>query len=100
MTILLDTSVIINALRRKFGRDQLLQKLVEDGSILACSAVSAAELYAGMKPEEERVTFQFLQGLECIEIGCDLAQRAGALKYAWGRKGRTIDLLDVMIAEV
>ena len=99
MTILLDTSVIIDALRRRFGRDQLLQKPAEDGSILACSAVSVAELYARMKPEEEHVTSQLLQGLECIEIGCDLAQRAGALKYAWGRRGRTIGLLDVMIAE-
>ncbi|HKI13396.1 MAG TPA: type II toxin-antitoxin system VapC family toxin [Candidatus Acidoferrum sp.] len=98
MTVLLDTSVIIDALRGKMDRRNLLLKLSENGCILACCAINVAEVYAGARPDEEQDTLKFFQGLECIEIDWEVAQRAGALKYEWARKGKTIDLPDVIIA--
>jgi predicted nucleic acid-binding protein len=59
-----------------------------------------AEVYAGVRPDEERDTLKFFQGLECIEIDWEVALRTGALKNEWARKGRTIDLPDVIIAAV
>ena len=100
MTVLLDTSVIIDALRHRMDRRNLLLKLSENGCIIACCAINVAEVYAGMKPDEEHDTLKFFQGLECIEIDWEVARRAGALKYEWGRKGKTIDLPDVIIAAV
>ena len=100
MTVLLDTSVIIDALRRRMDRRNLLLKLSEDGCILACCAINVAEVYAGARPDEERDTLKFFQGLECIEIDWEVALRTGALKNEWARKGRTIDLPDVIIAAV
>ncbi|MGD0129748.1 MAG: type II toxin-antitoxin system VapC family toxin [Terriglobia bacterium] len=100
MTVLLDTTVIIDALRGRMDRHNLLLKLSENGCILACCAINVAEVYAGVRPDEERDTLKFFQGLECIEIDWEVALRTGALKNEWARKGRTIDLPDVIIAAV
>jgi predicted nucleic acid-binding protein len=98
MTILLDTSVIIDALRLQRGRRELLDLRNQAGDTLACSAVSVAEVYAGMRPSEASATEEFLEGLECIEVTQEIARQAGSLKYNWKRKGVTIDIPDAIIA--
>lgn len=98
MTILLDTSVIIDVLRIRRGRHELLGLRKQAGDTLACSAVTVAEVYAGMRPGEAAATERFLEGLECIEVTREIARRAGSLKYAWERKGVTIDIPDAIIA--
>jgi len=47
---LLDTSIIIDSLNRKRNPWQLLASLVEAGNALACSAITVAEIYAGIRP--------------------------------------------------
>ncbi len=100
MTILLDTSVIIDTLRRRHGRYELLQKLLNQGHYLSCCTISVVEVYAGMWPQEAGTTERSFQGLECIEITWDIARRAGTLKYEWGVKGRTLHIPDVVVAAV
>jgi predicted nucleic acid-binding protein len=95
---LLDTSVIIDALNRKRNRWQLLASLVETGETLACSAVTVAEIYAGLRPRESAATQIFLEGLEHYGLDWELARYAGLLKNEWARKGRTLALADVLIA--
>ncbi len=98
MTILLDTSVIIDALRAQHGRLEFLGLRKQAGDTLACSTVSAAEVYAGMRPSEVTATEEFLETLECIEVTQNIARRAGRLKYEWARKGVMIDIPDAIIA--
>jgi predicted nucleic acid-binding protein len=98
MTILLDSSVIIDFLRSRRGRREYIARLAEGGDDLACSAMSVAEVYAGMKPGEAEVTEEFLQSLKCIDMSYKMARRAGELKYQWARKGQTIDVPDAVIA--
>ena len=100
MTILLDTSVIIDALRERHDRHKFLEERKQAGDTLACSAITVAEVYAGMRPSETAATEEFLQGLECIEVTQGIARRAGSLKYEWARKGVTIDIPDAVIAGV
>jgi hypothetical protein len=95
---LLDTSVIIDALNRKRNRWQLLASLVEAGETLACSAVTVAEIYAGLRPRESAATEIFLEGLEHYSLDRELARYAGLLKNEWARKGRTLAIADVLIA--
>ena len=95
---LLDTSVIIDALNRKRNRWQLLASLVEAGETLACSAVTVAEIYAGLRPRESAATEIFLEGLEHYSLDWELARYAGLLKNEWARKGRTLAIPDVLIA--
>ena len=52
-TLLLDTSVLIDAINDRKGRRLFLRGLVEQGNILACCAINVAEVYAGMRPKEE-----------------------------------------------
>ena len=98
MTILLDSSVIIDALNGKRGRNGFLAKRKQAGDTFACSAVSVAEVYAGMRPAEAAVTEEFFESLECIEVTQEIAHLAGNLKYSWERKGKTLSIPDVIIA--
>jgi hypothetical protein len=100
MRLLLDSSVLIDALRLRRGRRQWLAELVRSGHILATSALNLAEVYAGMRPEEEARTKDFLNALECHEITARVAEVAGKLKSHWARQGRTLTLADMLIAAV
>lgn len=100
MTVLLDTSVLIDVLNDLRGRRELLHKLVTDGHKLACCAITVAEVYAGMRPREARATEEFLSTLGYFETDRHTAQRAGLLKFTWARKGHTLGLPDVLVAAV
>lgn len=98
MKILFDTSVIIDALRKRQGRHEFLELSKQAGNTHACSAVSVAEVYAGMRPHEAAATMALIENLECIEVTLNIARHAGGLKYAWERKGVTINIPDAIIA--
>jgi predicted nucleic acid-binding protein len=66
MRLLLDTSVLIDALRLRHGRRELLAELARDGHTLATTALNVAELYAGMRPEEESRTENFIDALTAM----------------------------------
>jgi predicted nucleic acid-binding protein len=100
MQILLDTSVLIDALRLRRRRRQWLAELVRAGHSLATSALNLAEVFAGMRPEEEARTKDFLNALDCHEISANVAEAAGKLQNRWARKGRTLTLADMMVAAV
>jgi predicted nucleic acid-binding protein len=100
MTLLLDTTVLIDALRRRQGRHELLADMIRSGQILATTAINIGEVYGGMRSGEERKTQQFLDNLECYPITRETARRAGHLKAYWAKRGRTLTLADMMIAAV
>jgi len=100
MQMLLDTSVLIDALRLRRGRRQWLAELVRGGHTIATSALNIAEVYAGMRPQEEARTKAFLNALPCYEITASVAEIAGKLKKEWQQKGRTLTLAETIIAAV
>lgn len=95
---MVDTSVLIDALNGRNDRPRLLEDLIGQGHLLACCAVNVAEVYAGMRPKEERATRAFLESLAFLELTWDAARRAGALKREWAAKGTTLSLADCLIA--
>ena len=100
MRLLLDTSVLIDALRARQGRRRWLAELVRAGHSLETSALNIAEVYAGMRPAEETPTRAFLGALLCHPITATVGERAGQLKAQWARKGRTLTLADMLVAAV
>jgi len=100
MQLLLDSSVLIDALRLRRGRRRWLAGLVRAGNRLATSALNLGEVYAGMRPEEEERTKAFLGALECHEITARVAEMAGKLKRQCAQKGRTLTLADTIVAAV
>lgn len=97
-TYLLDTSVLIDALRGVRGRAEELAHLVEDGHLLACSVITVAEIYAGMRPRERTVTVALLDSLETYDVTRQIAERAGLLRRTWAARGKTLALVDLLIA--
>jgi predicted nucleic acid-binding protein len=100
MRILLDTSVLIDALRLRRGRRKWLAELVEAGHTLQTSALNVAEVFAGMRSVEEGRTKDLLNAIDCHEISAVVAELAGKLQNEWARKGRTLTLGDMMVAAV
>ncbi len=100
MTILLDTSVLIDALRRRHGRREHLRSLIDQGHDLACCAINIAEVYSGMRPQEEETTTEFLDSLEYVPISPASARHAGLLRAELKRKGQTLSLPDAIIGAV
>src|SRR5271169_1420806 len=100
MRLLLDTSVLIDVLRRRHGRRELLAELARSGNTLATTALNVAELYAGMRPEEEARTEDFLDALDCYELTSAAGRLAGSLKNKFARKGRTLTLADTIVAAI
>lgn len=98
MKLLLDTSILIDVLRLKNQRSELLAKLVREGQTLCTTTLNIAEIYAGMRPAEEARTEALLSGLEVYELNGASARLAGKLKNTWARKGHTLALADMIVA--
>ena len=100
MTFLLDTSVLIDTLRLRNGRKELLAQLARDGHRMTTTAINIAEVYSGIRAGEERRTILFLDSLECYGIDAATGEQAGRLKSFWATKGRTIALPDMIVAAI
>ena len=95
---LIDTNVLVDAIRQKNKRWELLEALVSGGGGLACSAVTIGEIWAGMRSHERPRTEQFLAEFRQYDVTSEIAREAGRLKNEWMAKGRTLTLADTMIA--
>lgn len=98
MRFLLDTTVLIDALRSRNHRRALLAELVQQGHTLTTSAINVAEIYAGMRPGEEPSTEAFLNSLHCHALTGGIARVAGSLKSRYARQGKTLHWPDILVA--
>ena len=96
----LDSSVIFDLFKKRFGRPELLSQLIRDGFTLACCPVNITEVYSGLRSGEEAETADLLSNLVCLPVTPDIAQYAGLLRRDWQRKGHTLSYSDVTIAAV
>ena len=98
MTILVDTSVLIDHLRGDAAAREALRGAVADGERLAASVLTRVEVLAGMRASEEPATRRLLGSLDWIEVDNGLAERAGALANRFLRSHPGIDPIDYVIA--
>jgi len=99
MQLLLDTSVLIDALRLRHGRRELLAELVQAGHTLATTALNVAEVYAGMLPNEARRTEALLGVLDCYDLTEARGGKRERSKHM-EQKGRTLALADTIVAAI
>src|SRR5229473_1778731 len=90
--------LLIDALRGRKGRRALLAECVRAGHTLATTGLNVAEVYAGLRPNEEAATSAFLDQLNCFDITAEVGRLGGRLKNQWARRGRTLALVDSVIA--
>jgi predicted nucleic acid-binding protein len=93
--IVLDTDVLIDVLRGRAVARSFLQDAA-DRFVPCCSVVSVAELYVGMRSEEETATRILLDGLVIVPVTYEIAEVAGRFKKRI--TSRRLELVDCLIA--
>jgi predicted nucleic acid-binding protein len=94
---LLDTDVIIDWLRRNERIVAWLEARDRAGDFLACTPVSVAELYAGLRPREEFVIGEVLRVLHCVDITERVGRKAGHYRATFGAS-HGVEIADALIA--
>ena len=95
---LLDTNVLIFALRSNPKALDFLEELERKRERSYISVVTRTEILAGMHPHEEERTMELLDSLENIPVDEAIADRAGRLIYQYARQGIQLSLPDALIA--
>lgn len=98
VTILLDTSVLIDHLRGNPRARSRLEDAARTGELLAISVLTRTELLAGMRSSEEPSTRRLLSVLEHVPVDERIAERAGALAREFLRSYPGIHTVDYIIA--
>jgi predicted nucleic acid-binding protein len=93
--IVIDTDVLINCLRGSATTLNFLKELAQS-NMLSCSAITVAEIFAGMKDTELRMTEMLIDGLNIINVDRKIAQKAG--NYRQTIKSQNLQLDDCIIA--
>lgn len=97
MTVVVDTSVLIDVLRGDPGAAASLRVEREAGPLHA-SEVTRLEVLAGMRPREEDATRAFFTALVWHPVDERVAEIAGELGLRWLAGNRGIDTADLAIA--
>ncbi|HLI54643.1 MAG TPA: type II toxin-antitoxin system VapC family toxin [Acidimicrobiales bacterium] len=97
MTVLVDTSILIDYLRGHPGAGDLLER-ERTASVLHASEITRIEVLAGMRPAEEEGTRTLLSTLVWHPVDAEIAEQAGALGRKWLPSHHAIDSADLAIA--
>ncbi len=97
MTLLVDTSVLVDHLRGHLAARALLEGGLAAGEVHA-SEVTRLEVLAGMRHREEAATRRLLSSLRWHPLDDAVAERAGELGRACLPSHRGIDAADLAIA--
>jgi predicted nucleic acid-binding protein len=98
VTVVVDTSVLVDHLRGHDAARTLLAGLVDDGVRLAGSVLTRTEVLAGLRPPEEAGTTTLLRAVEWVPVDATIADLAGALAREWLPSHAGIDTVDYVIA--
>ena len=94
---LLDSDVIIEWLRRNERIVQWIETRDAAGDLLACTPISIAEIYAGLRQREHFYVGEILQVLHCIEITDRVGHKAGRYRFTFG-PSHGVEIADALIA--
>jgi predicted nucleic acid-binding protein len=97
MTLLIDTSVLIDYLGGHPGAGEVLERERAAGPLHA-SEMTRVEVLAGMRASEEAATRALLETLTWHPVDSAVAEDAGALGREWLPSHRSIDGADLIIA--
>lgn len=98
MTVITDTSVLIDHLRGDERARRALAGAVDDGRRLSASVVTKVEILAGMRPKEEAATRRLFDVLEWLDVDDEVAELAGELANRYLRSHPGVDPVDYIIA--
>jgi predicted nucleic acid-binding protein len=97
---LLDTSVLIDALRKREPAFSQVRQWIVGGEELGVCAVQIAEFMPGVHPQRRVAEYRFLTALRWWDVTQNAAAHAGFYRYDFARQGVQIDTPDALIAAV
>ena len=97
MALLLDTTVLIDALRGRPAAERV-RALRGTGQTPWICAINVEELYRGVRETEEATLSRFLDGLRLAPLGRAEAELAGRWRRDFARRGVTLGQADCLIA--
>jgi len=92
---LVDTDILINFLRGRKKAKEYLSSLLDESSI-HCSAITIAEITAGIRSGEEERTKALLDHIEVLDVNRDVAEKAGF--YRRNNRSHHLELDDCLVA--
>lgn len=92
---IVDSDVLIDVLRGYEGAKSTLERHSREQGI-ACSAITVAEVLAGVRAHDEERTRRLLESVEVVPVTRSVAERAALLKRS--RRDVTLALHDCVIA--
>ncbi len=98
MTVLVDTSVLVDHLRGHPPATQALQQLVRSGRPRVASVLSRTEILHGLPPRQVAAWDRLAAVLTWLPVDIVVADRAGDLAQRYRRSHRSIDVVDHLIA--
>lgn len=98
MTVLIDTSVIVDHLRNDARAVRLLADLLAHEDDVWAATPTRTEILAGLRPEEKVPMARLFAVLSWIDIGVEIADDAGALAQRYRAAHSGIDTTDYLIA--
>jgi predicted nucleic acid-binding protein len=95
MTVVLDTSVLIDVLR---GHEGAVAYLAAAPGVPTCSQITRVEVLRGMRSDERSATLNLLYSLSWADVDERVAIRAGELGRRYRRSHPSIGSPDLIIA--
>jgi predicted nucleic acid-binding protein len=92
---LVDTDILIHFLRGRQEAKDFLSLLLDRSQIL-CSSITVAEIFAGIRPGEEKKTRALIDNLLVLDVTREVAERAG--QYRRTIRSHSLELDDCLIA--
>lgn len=97
MELLLDTTVLIDALRGRSARDRLLAERVS-GSVPWACAVNIEEVTRGLREAEQGLAMRLFDGLRIAALSRREGEQAGSWRRQFAARGVTLSQSDCLIA--
>ena len=95
--VLLDSDVVIEVLRGRRPVIDALRRLENDGVPTFCTAITWAEVHAGLRRGEEQVTQEFFEARGEVVLDARAGRRAGEYLLAYARS-HGVELADALVA--
>ena len=95
--LLVDTSIIVDHLRKKNKRKSQLYRIIDTYNLFV-SSISIYELFAGAIDEQKRRDiYDFLELVDILPFTREAAERAGEIYLSLRDKNKLIDFRDIFI---
>jgi len=96
-SLLVDSDILIDHLRKEKKALDFLDSEIENGSILFLSVISRAEIYAGLRKGEEEIISSLFEIITPVNVDTAIADKTGEYLRKFG-KTHALNIGDAIIA--